>query len=866
MKSMWRRIDALLRSRSINRDLDDELRFHLEMKERETGDPAAARRAVGSPLLWRERARDAWGWPWADDLLWDLRYAMRVFRRSPGFTAMAIAMLALGVGVNAMVFTVTNSVLFKGFPLVKDNHRLLYITMGPRGGCCVSYPDFEDWRAQATSFGAMAIVRGVRASLSDPTGFPEQVDATEVSAGTFALVGQRPAMGRDFMPSDEIEGAAPVAILQDSFWESRFGGDPAIVGRAIRINGAPTTIIGVMPPGFAFPQKQELWIPMVRTPRLQRREARDTWMVVGRLAPGSSIVTARAEMEAIGKRLESAYPLTNRGQLPVVQTFTEFYIGENAAILYSAMWGAVSFVLLIACANLANLLLARAIVRSHEISIRIALGAGRWRIVRQLLIESVMLSGVGGFFGWWIAKWGTFVYIQTLAAWLRPFFDSSADYTVLGYLVAISIATGLLFGLAPAARLSRMDVNTALKGAARGTIGPAKHLSRLLVIAEMALAVVLLAGAGVMIRSFLKIYATDLGIHTDNVEMVLLSVPVSKYPKAADQTAFYDRLTARLATIPGIKSIALTNFRPTGGSRRVSYELAGSPPVDERSRPQLSALVISPAYFRTLEATLLSGRDFAEADGPTSIPVAIVNQLLASNFWPNQDPLGKRLRLLDGEKSGPWLTVVGVVSNIVQNGVTRQQIAPLIYLPFRQNPGTGMTVLARTAIPSSGLVTTLQREIHAADPDLITYSTWALDDYLRLNYQSRGISAGLFLIMAVIALLLASMGLYAVVAHSVSQRTQEIGVRMAVGAGTADILRLVFRQGMCPLAIGLAIGLATSVAANRILAAQLVQVSPSDPVTLAATSGVLALAAALGCLIPARRAIRIDPVSALRHE
>jgi len=801
--------------------------------------------------------------------LGDIRLALRTLVKDPGFTAVAVTMLAVGIGVNATVFTVTNAVLFKAFPMVQGNDRLRYISY-KNSNCCVSYPDFLDWRAQSKSFEGMAIVHGVGLALTDSSGFPENLMGNENSADVFKLVGARPVMGRDFTAADEMPGAAPVAILNYGFWERRYGKDPAIIGRTVRMNGALTTYIGVMPQGFSFPQTVDVWVPLVQTPKVMNRENRDTWMVVARLAKGVTVESAQAEMDIIGKRLAAEYPVTNRELMPEIQTFTQFFIGPNASLIYGSMWGAVGFVLLIACANLANLLLARAIGRSREISIRIALGAGRWRIMRQLLIESVMLSGLGGVLGWWIAKWGVRSYALAMAnksSWLV--IDYSMDQRVLAYLIAISIGTGLMFGLAPALRLSRLDVNASLKDGGRGATGGGhgKHLSALLVIGEMALAVVLLAGAGVMIRSYLKIHTADIGANTANVLGGSLNLPSERYPRPEDRISFFDRLLTHLEVMPGVESVATADAYPASGSLKFSYQLAGDAP-EERHR-KLSTLKISPAYFRVVRATMLSGREFNDADVLSSAPVAIVNQLFASTYWPGEDPLGKRFRLITSDKDGDtpeaWRTVVGVASNIIQNDQTRQKFDPVVYLPYRQKPGGGAWIFVRTSVPPAGLTNAFRQAVQAVDPGLPLYGPMSVSERMERFWDSR-FYGSLFLIFAAIALLLASIGLYTVIAHSVSQRTQEIGIRMAIGGTPRDILKLVVRQGMLPLAIGLTIGLAASFAVNRLLTSMLVQISPSDPITLVVASAVLILAGTLGCLVPARRAMRVDPVVALRHD
>jgi putative ABC transport system permease protein len=537
-------------------------------------------------------------------------------------------------------------------------------------------------------------------------------------------------------------------------------------------------------------------------------------------------------------------------------------------LIYGSMWGAVGFVLLIACANLANLLLARAIYRSREISIRIALGAGRWRIIQQLLVESLMLSGVGGFLGWWIARWGVRTYELAMAAkssWL--IIDYTMDQRVLGYLIALSIGTGVLFGLAPALQLSKLDVNVALKDGGRGATsgGHGRHLSALLVTGEMALAVVLLAGAGVMIRSYLKIHLADMGVDTTNILGGAVDLSPARYPRPEDRISFHDRLAARLQAMPGVESVATADTLPSSGSAKFPYELAGALSPDDASRPRLSTLKISPSYFRILRAALLSGREFNDADVASGAPVAIVNQLFASRFWQGTDAVGKRLRWFEGNSPGPWVTVVGVVSNIMQNDPNRQRFDPVVYLPYRQKPGGGAWILVRTRNSSSSLTTAFRREVRALDPDLPLYGPMPIADRMERFWDSR-FYGSLFLIFAAIALLLASIGLYTVVAHSVGQRTQEIGLRIAVGAEAGDILALVCRQGLLPSGLGLTLGLAASLAVNRVLASALVQVSPADPISLAAASAALAAAAILGCLIPARRALRVDPIVALRHE
>ena len=864
----------------IEKDLDAELRFDFEQRIAEkirAGIPEseahrATRLEFGGLEQVKEECRDARGGPLLDSVLRDVRYAWRNLRRSPGFTLVAVLMLAIGIGVNATVFSITNGVLFKGFPLVERNDRLLYLSTFQ--GCCASYPDFQDWREQAKSFTGLAIVHGVAIDLGDRTGYTERHDATEVSADTFKVVGQKPILGRDFAGADELPGAPPAAILSYSFWESRYAKDPGVIGRIVRMNRIPTTVIGVMPRGFTFPQRQDVWIPLVVTPAVMNRANRDTWMAVGRLAEGVTIAQARAEMEVIGKRLASAYPLTNQGFPPRVETFEEFFLGPNTTMIYGSLWGAVGFVLLIACANLANLMLARALGRSREISVRMALGSGRWRVVRQLLIESVLLSSLGGFLGWLIAQAGLRLYDvaaipvtdQTPGTWFNHVLDFSMDYRVFAYLLAISIVTGILFGLPPAMRLSKLDVNATLKDGGRGATvsGPGRHLTALLVIGEMALAVVLLAGAGTMIRSFLNLSTTDLGVNSTNLLTASLELPNGKYPSGESKLAFYDRLKTRLEAIPGVEALAMGD-RPGQGSRKRFYELAGVEDQHEDRRPMLALLSIGPDYFRALGTALVSGREFNNADGVSGVPAAIVNQRFASQHWPGENPLAKRLRLFNGKTPDVWLTVVGVAPNIVQD-FALQKAEPLLYVPYRQRPSAFEALIARTRVPPGSLAPAFRTELQALDSDLSVPTFWKLDDLLKLRHRFNRSIALLFAIFAAIALLLASIGLYAVIAHSVSQRTQELGIRTAIGATAGDVLKLVVQRSLLHVALGLALGLAAWWMIARVLKSELVQASPVDPLTLAMVAAVLILCAILGCLIPARRAMRVDPAFALRHE
>jgi putative ABC transport system permease protein len=778
--------------------------------------------------------------------------------------------LAVAIGINTGVFTIARAVLFGGYPPLDPDNRLAYIA-APE-----SNSEFQYWKTRATSFSGMAAVEdgGLRLVLQDDSGNSETCDTTQVSTNAFQVLGQRPVIGRDFAPSDGVPEAPSVALLNYAFWERRFGKNPSVIGKSFRLAEKTVTVIGVMAPGLSFPTPRvDLWIQIVPDSGFN-----PYWFVFGRLAKTATRKSAQAEMDTIGFPPESPNPFTNRGLRPRVLSFGEFFIGAQAMAFYRAIWWAVGFVLLIGCANLANLLLARAIGRYREISMRIALGAARWRIIRLLLMESLMLSSLAAVFGWLIALAGVRIYERIESP--PGFYDQYhyvLDYRVLLYLVAVSIFAGLLFGLAPAVRLSMLDVNSTLKDGGRGATGgkSGKRLSALLVTAEIAVTIVLLAGAGLMARSFLKIYTEDIGANTRNILVASVGLPARRYPDAQSTTAFFDRLTRKLKSIPGLDSVALAGSLPGLFASRLPYELAGSPAVDEQHRPTSFAITITPDYFRTVGAAVASGRDFNEFDRASAQPVALVNEYFAREHWLGVNPLGRRLRLFYGRNADAWRTVVGVTSNIVQTNPLGDSLG-IVYVPYRQGSPNFMNILALTRVPPGSLAESVRRELRAMDPDLdIGAGTGggAIEGPLPLSelfrtarYWSRAVNAGLFLTFAVIALLLAAVGLYAVIAHSVSRATQEIGIRIAIGATARDIRLLVLRRGMLPVATGLATGLAASMVFNRLLRSQLFSVSSTDPATYALTSIVLIAVALLACLIPARRAMRIDPAVALRNE
>jgi putative ABC transport system permease protein len=884
LKALFHRLQAFFHPSDREAGLRAELHFHLEEeaeRRRQEGlapneASFAALRNFGNVTLIAEDARAVWLPLWFQQVAQDARYGVRMLCRDPGFAVASIVMLALGIGLNGAVGSVINAEFFKGFRRI-DNQRIVYITSqknGRYGG--VSWPDFEDWRSQAKSFDGMGAVAGLEITLDNPGGPGEHYIATEVTANAFQALGVKPILGRDFASSDEVRGAAPVAILSYKFWVSRYGKDPGVIGRRVYFDGGTTTVIGVMPEGFSFPQDQILWVPLIPTVELQRRDARSLWFAFGHLADGVNRESAGSELQVIGERLANIYPLTNQGQRPRIQDFTEWFLVLQAGHLpatYGVLSGAAGFVLLIVCVNLINLNLARATGRARELAVRIALGAGRWRIVRQLLVESLILSAIGGASGWALAHSAVRVYalaVNPLAGQSdHDLLDYTMDYRVLAYITGISIGTAFLFGLVPALFASRLDLQTTLKDGGNWATGGTgrRRLGRLLVIGEIAMALVLLTGAGMMIRSYRHI-AADLGVRTTTLSM-RLSAPPGKYSDREAQRSFLEQLRTHLEGIPGVASLS-SGPLPGGGIRGSErpYQLDDSEMVHGGDGSAVTVLTIAPDYFRTLGAIMLSGREFTRTDATPGARVAIVNERFVREHWPSKSALGQRLRVgSSAVDPAAWLSVIGVVSNIEFDRAGRQELTPLVFVPGQEPLGSFLFV--RTSIPSAGLIPALRKEISALDPRVaIQQGPYPMSTWLarRTSYGGVRNNSVTLVIFALIALLLAAIGLYAVIAHSIGRRTKEIGVRMAIGAAAEDIRGMVLHYGMLPVAIGMVPGLAASLALSRILRSQFVGVSSYDPVTITVAPVILIVTALLACLIPARRAMRVDPVVVLRHD
>jgi putative ABC transport system permease protein len=812
-------------------------------------------------------------------MLRDLRFALHMIVKDRWYSAVAVVALALGIGVNATVFTLVNGVLIRGLPF-KDSGNLYMLSsqrLSETRGGAASLADLQDWRAQQKSFSGLAAFDDESANLSDERSAPQQARLGRITANTFAVLQQPTLLGRDFAPEDDRKGAERVALIGYTLWKTRYGGDPAVLGHSLRIDGTATTIIGVMPESMLFPSDTEIWVPLVPDSSEDARSFRFL-QVFGRMRSESGRKAAQTELSGIAARLATAYPETNKEFTNVVvQTFNERFNGDKIRTVFLAMMGAVGFVLLIACANVANLLLARSAHRSREIAVRIALGASRWRVVRQLLIESIVLGFMGGAIGLMLAVVGVRLFDNAVAGSGKPYWVIfKMDFTVFAFLAAICVLTGVLFGLAPALQVTKTNVNDVLKEGGRGNAGGrrARWLTGTMVVLELALTLVLLVGAGLMVRSFLKIYTLDLGIRTDHLMMMRMQLPDTKYPTAESRRAFYDRLAPRLAALPGAESVSLTTSVPPGGAGRRGLELEGRPvrqPGDKA--PDVTVVTISPAFFETVGVQLRRGRVFRETDGAPGAEAVIINDQLAAQFFAGEDPIGHRIRFAQGQaRAGTpppvpvWRTIIGISPSIRHSNPQEATMPAVVYLPYRQDPPQGIALLVRSRLDPGSVMNAVRREVQAVDQDQPVFTVQTMEQLISRSMWPYRVFGSLFAIFAIIALVMSAVGLYAVMAYSVTQRTSEIGVRMALGAKGSQVSWLILKRGLWQLGLGLGIGLAGATVLSQVMQSLLVQTQARDPVTFALITVILASVAIAACVIPARRATRVDPLIALRAE
>jgi len=806
-------------------------------------------------------------------MLNDVVYALRGIGKKPLFHAVAVLTLALGIGANAAIFTVVDAVLLRPLPYPQPDRLMMLWTYNPRQGFdkdVGTYPNFEDWRRASRSFERMSAYAGASATLTE-RGDPAQIRGGRVTHDFFDTLGVAPARGRAFAAANGQAGGERVAILAHGLWTRRFGADPSIVGRTIVLNGVSHEVVGVMPENFAYPEDAEFWVPLAPVgPYEQLLRARGAyWLtVVGRLKPGVTRETAQAEMDSIAARLEQEYPDSAGTGIRLVPMHDEI-VGDVKRPLW-ILFGAVCFVLLIACTNVANLLLTRAASRQRELAIRSALGASRGRLLRQLLTESLILGLIGGGAGLLLAAWCT-AFLQTLApAGLPRLSTIAVDRQVIGYGVAASMLTSLLFGLVPALHAANRDSGANLKeGGRSGTDSVRGRRVRAgLAIGELAVALVLLVGAGLLVRTVVALNSQDPGFASTGVLTLRLDLPQSKYTTPERVAAFYDQLVERLSALPGVESAG-------AGSSLLLSRLPASATISIEGRPPLPRDVqdipvpydtVTPGYFSTLQVPLRRGRMFTRADTPGAQGVALVNESFVKRFFPNEDPLGRRITF--GNPTEPdtrWQTIVGVVADTRRGGFEREPWAET-YFPMQQVPDRRMFVFLRTAGDPAALARTAQAAVWALDRDQAIAGIRTVRDLLAQAQANRRFTTLLLGLFAAIALVLAAIGVYGVLAYATAQRTQEIGIRMALGADRAAILRLVFAGGVKLAVIGLGIGITGALALTQVLSGLLFGVSPRDPLTFLVVPGALLLVALAACWIPARRAVRVEPVIALRGE
>jgi putative ABC transport system permease protein len=799
-----------------------------------------------------------------DTLLQDLRFALRTLRKAPGFTAIAVVCLAIGIAANVTVFSPVNTLLLRPLPFA-DPERVtsLYMTQlrhGQDEGSW-SYPDYRDLGDAGGAFAATGLLTERSWNLGG-IDEPERVPGARVTASLFPLLGLRTVVGRGFRPAEEDAGK--VVILSHGLWRRRFGGDPSVVGRAVTVNGEPYTVVGVMQPGIRFPETAEMWLPLEPGEAKDHREWR-MYGVIGRLKPGVTVAGAQASVAAITRRLAERYPGTNAGWGGWVRPYREEVAGEVRPVML-IMLGAVGFVLLIACANVANLLLARATARQKEVAVRLALGATRRRIIRQFLTESLILAVMGGAAGVLLGAWGLDGIVSMLPADLPYWMVFDVDRTVLLLTLAVTVATGVIFGLAPALQASSLALTETLKDGSRGSTAGARagRLRSTLVVAEIALSLVLLAGATLMIQSFLRTQSANLGFDSAGALALETSLQGPRYEGDTTPAAAYRALLERVAAAPGVEQAGGVAILPV----RSCCTYIGYFPEGKRypqgEGPTSLYNVVTPGLFGALGMRLLTGRPFDDRDGSGAPRVAVVNRTFAEREWPGRDPIGRRFKI-DNPDDSVWVTVVGVVGDVVQRELETEPRAQT-YVPHGQNPWRTMTIIVRTSGDPAAIAPAVRREIRAFDKDLPVARVATMAQVVRERMFQPRVYGAMFGIFAAAALLLASVGLYGVMAYSVAQRTHEIGVRMSLGAQPRDVLRLIVRQGARLTVLGLAIGLPVAFGLARLLRGTLYGVSPSDPATFVGISILLTTVAIVASYLPARRAARVDPMEALRSE
>jgi len=807
------------------------------------------------------------------DLWQDLRYGLRVLVKNPGFTTVAVVALALGIGANSAIFSVVNAVLLRPLPY-KDPDRLVMIWEDDtKGGYPRDTPaaaNYIDWRDQNQVFEGMAAMADQSFNLTG-AGEPERIEGRRVSASLFPLLGVEPQLGRAFSPEEDQPGGSRVAVMSHGLWQRRFGADPSVIGRPLTLNGESYTVVGVMPSHFQFPTREsELWVPIAFTSQEAANRGRHYLKVVARLKPGVSVEQAQAEMSTIAARLQQQYPEQNTDLGATVVPLHEQVVGDIKPALL-VLLGAVGFVLLVACANVANLLLARAAGRQKEIALRLALGASRLRLLRQFLTESLLLAALGGVVGLLLSVWGVNLLKAFIPENISQAQAVTVDARVLGFTLLVSLLTGLVFGLAPATQASNFNLNETLKEGGRDSAtGRRGHFVRsLLVILEVVFSLVLLVGAGLLINSFLRLRSVDPGFQTDNLLTMSVVLPQPKYPDQARRSAFYTELLSRVEALPGVKAAAVTNWIPlVSQGDSIGFSIDGRPDPGPGQRPTVVTRVVSPHYFSAMGIQLVQGRQFAEQDRLDSPAVAVISETMARRHWPGEDPLGKRITPGSPTSTDPddWITIVGVAKDVRQFGLDAEP-RPQMYLTYVQAGFFAPRhLVVRTEVEPLSLAGTVRKTVWEVDKDQPVSNISTMEDVLSESIARQRFSMLLLGIFAAVALVLAAVGIYGVMSYTMAQRTHEIGIRMALGAQRRDVLKLAVGQGLKLVLIGVAVGLALALALTRVMSSLLFGVSATDPATLITISLVLISVALLASYIPARRATKVDPMIALRYE
>jgi len=871
LRELAKRLSMLMHRRQFDDDLEEEVRLHLELLQEERFESgmtanearAAARRRFGNATYLKEESRIAWGWEWFENLGQDVRYAARMLRKNPGFTAVAILTLALGIGANTAIFSVMNGVLLSPLPY-KNPKQLVVLKEND------SLPNVMDIQRQVRAFSQGG---GINVEPMDYTGGTEplQVHVGHIDAGFFETIGVQPMLGRFISPEEDVQGGPRLAMVSNHFWQNYLGSDPHAVGTTIHLDGHSYTVIGVMPASFSPPVEHadvfvSLWVDDPGGAAERDLHFMHTYW---RLKAGVTLAQAQAEVAALDRRLAEQYPAEEKERKSQLVPLHEWLVGDVRPALL-VLFGAVGLVLLIACANFASLLMVRAFAGRQELVIRAALGARRGRLIRKTLTESTLLSVLGGAAGLLFAKWGTSMLVALRPEQLERLSGTNVDTRVLLFVLVVSVLSGIVFGIAPAWIAARADAAEALKESGRNTTASkmGHRIRKILVISELAVALVLLIGAGLLIKGFSRLRSINPGFNSSGVITMYFQLPKTRYEEIPKQTQFRRELLTRMDSVPGVQ-VAMVSDIPLGGNY-VGHRLVidGRPPVAVGSEPLVQTLSVMGDYFHVMQIPLRAGREFIPSDREGQPLVAIVNEEIVREFFPREDPIGVRI-CWAGDLGPPrWMTVIGVVADVKHSGLN-QPTDPAVYTPFSQSDERWrrfMTLVIRARDASPGLVAEVKKQIWSLDAQIPVGDVHAMDELIAVSVAQQRFNMLLLGLFAALALILAAVGIYGTMAYTVNQRTHEIGIRTALGAHRRDVLRLIMRDGAKIALFGIASGIAGALALTRLMASLLFDVKPTDPATFAGVAILLALVALAACYIPARRAMRVDPMVALRYE